>query len=109
MERTARPPSVAAFVIINIALIVIALLGIIATGKYVIHIYENKVVGRGLKLLGLWVNEFELGYDDIKSVKKHKWGLTIISARGRYRIVCHNPAYCADIIQKNVFAVCKRR
>jgi len=50
--------------------------------------------------IGLWTHEFELAYDDIKSVKQHKYGLTIRSETGRYVIIVHNPQCCASEISK---------
>ena len=92
------PPSLTWFMIFNILLIASTVTVTIATGKHEIHIYDNGIEGFGFKFTGLFLREFKLDYADITSVKKHKWGLSIRSAMGRYRVFVSNPELCVDTI-----------
>ncbi|MCL2286563.1 MAG: hypothetical protein FWC32_09410 [Firmicutes bacterium] len=92
-------PSIIVPLAISILTIILAAIAAITISKHEMHIYDNKIEGYGNTFWGLWAHKFVLEYDDVISVKKRKWGLSIRSKMGRYSIFIHDPATCTDIIQ----------
>ncbi|MCL2402142.1 MAG: hypothetical protein FWC90_05810 [Oscillospiraceae bacterium] len=78
------------------------------TGKVInkneIYVYQNGIEGYGFKVWDFWprLHKFELRYDDIKSVKQRRWGISIRSTNGRYRLIVHSPEMCVEKITKQL-------
>jgi hypothetical protein len=74
-----------------------------AIDKNEINNYDNGIEGYGFKAGGFLprLHNFELGYDDIKSVKKRRWGFVIRSTKGRFSLIVHNPEICVEKILLN--------
>ena len=63
-----------------------------AINKMQVSVYDNGIEGYGLKPWDFWprLHHFELSYNNIESIKRHKSGLFIRSTEGRYNLIIHN-------------------
>ena len=101
------PPSHPFFADLLILLIILVALNV-ATARSIkkmeIRVFSSGIEGYAVKTWGFLprLRYFELKYDEIKSVKKHRWGVSIRSAAGRYSIVVHNP----EIVCQKISALC---
>ncbi|MCL2702403.1 MAG: hypothetical protein FWE91_02185 [Defluviitaleaceae bacterium] len=93
-------PFFADLLVLAILIVILASAAGKAIGRSEIHIYDNGIEGYGFKFWDFRpkMHNFALRYDDIRSVKKHRWGLSIRSAEGRYNLIVRSPEICAEKI-----------
>ena len=97
-------PFFADLVVLVIILVLVAWRTAVGTRKNEIHIYDNGIVGRGFKAWDflIRIHSFDLSYDEITSVKKNRWGISIRSTKGRYTLFVNNPEICVVQISSNM-------